>query len=161
MPTDEPHKCPGQNTMFWRPDDIYDVSCPNCDYAVEFFKTDVKRACPHCSQKILNPKMNFACAEWCDMAEECLGPAVYSQFLEKQELEKRRKSDLEKLLGMVPSDDAEVKVLLERLYRENKDPDQLLDTRQLFLVKEEDESLYRRATYYYSQFVEQLEERPV
>lgn len=160
MPAEVPKKCPGQSTLFWRPDDIYDVSCPSCGRAVEFFKTDVKRVCPHCGQKILNPKMNFACAEWCDMAEECLGPAVYSQFLEKQELEKQRKADLEKLLHTVSSDDAEVKVLFERLYRENKDPDQLLDTRQLFLVKEENEALYKRATHYYSQFVERPEETP-
>ena len=26
----EEFRCPGQNTMFWKPGDIFEVSCPNC-----------------------------------------------------------------------------------------------------------------------------------
>ena len=37
--------CPGQNTLFWKPEDIFEVSCPVCGASVEFFKDDVSRKC--------------------------------------------------------------------------------------------------------------------
>jgi len=86
-------KCPGQSTMFWRPEDIYETPCPHCGHAVEFFKTDVKRPCPRCGRKVLNPRMDFSCAAWCEGAEECLGPDVYRQRMEKLESEKREKNE--------------------------------------------------------------------
>ena len=36
----EEFRCPGQNTMFWKPGDIYDVSCPSCGKPVEFWKDE-------------------------------------------------------------------------------------------------------------------------
>jgi len=147
-------QCPGQNTMFWRPEDIYDVPCPHCNHAVEFFKTDLKRTCSHCGEKILNPKVNFSCAEWCEHAEECLGPATYSQMVENRELESRRAADLERLLDVVPSRDDEAKALFERLYRENTDPSHLFDVRRLRLLRDDEPSLVERAMTYYRRFTE-------
>ena len=66
-------KCPGQNTQFWRPDDVFEVSCGQCGYSVEFFKTDVSRFCPGCGIRIKNPRLNLGCAQWCSYAKECLG----------------------------------------------------------------------------------------
>ena len=148
-------QCPGQNTMFWRPDDIYDVACPHCDRPVEFFKTDLKRKCPHCGGKFLNPKVNFSCAEWCEHAEECLGPATYGQMAEKWELERKRAADLERLLGIIPSQDGEAKTLFEKLYRENTDSERLLDVRLLRLLRDDEPSLVERAMKYYRQFAEE------
>jgi hypothetical protein len=65
-------KCPGQDTRYWKPGDIFDVRCPGCGGGVEFFRDDVKRKC-RCGRVITNPKLNLACAEWCQKAEECLG----------------------------------------------------------------------------------------
>jgi hypothetical protein len=65
-------KCPGQDTRYWKPGDIFDVRCPGCGGDVEFFRDDVRRACG-CGRIISNPKLNLACAEWCQKAEECLG----------------------------------------------------------------------------------------
>jgi len=73
--------CPGQSRRFWRPEDIYDVPCPHYDYAIEFFRTDVKLKCPQCKREVLNPKVDFACAEWCRHAEVCLGPTTYSVMM--------------------------------------------------------------------------------
>ena len=148
-------QCPGQSTMFWRPEDIHELPCPHCGYSIEFFKTDLKRKCPQCGQEVLNPKANFSCAEWCKHAEECLGPAIYSQVVEKRELEGRRKSDLESLLSFIPTQDREVKVLFEKLYRENTDPRSLFDVRKLRLLRDKEPSLVERAMKYYRQFAKQ------
>ena len=66
-------KCPGQDTMFWKPGDIFDVACPNCGSNVEFFKDEVRRRCRQCDYVIKNPKLEMGCAQWCEHAEECLG----------------------------------------------------------------------------------------
>ena len=64
-------RCPGQNTMFWKPDDIYDVKCPNCGAPVEFWKDDSKRSCK-CGHRFLNPKRDLGCLEYCKYAEQCM-----------------------------------------------------------------------------------------
>lgn len=64
-------RCPGQNTMFWKPDDIYDVVCPSCDEPVEFWKDDAKRLCK-CGHRFLNPKRDLGCLEYCKYAESCM-----------------------------------------------------------------------------------------
>jgi DNA-directed RNA polymerase subunit RPC12/RpoP len=63
--------CPGQNTMFWKPDDIYDVKCPSCGKPVEFWKDDSKRTCD-CGHRFLNPKRDLGCLEYCKYAEDCM-----------------------------------------------------------------------------------------
>ena len=65
-------KCPGQDMRFWRPGDIFETQCPKCDRRVEFFKDEVKRKC-RCGHEIVNPKMDFGCAQWCQNAEQCVG----------------------------------------------------------------------------------------
>ena len=64
-------RCPGQNTMFWKPDDIYDVLCPSCGAPVEFWKDDAKRVCK-CGHRFLNPKRDLGCLEYCKYAESCM-----------------------------------------------------------------------------------------
>ena len=68
---DDNISCPGQNTMFWKPDDIYDVKCPNCGRPVEFWKDDSKRTCK-CGHRFLNPKRDLGCLEYCKYAEQCM-----------------------------------------------------------------------------------------
>ena len=64
-------RCPGQTTMFWKPDDIYDVKCPSCGAPVEFWKDDSKRTCK-CGHRFLNPKRDLGCLEYCKYAEDCM-----------------------------------------------------------------------------------------
>ena len=66
-------KRPGQDTMFWKPGDIYDVECARCGNELEFFKDEASRRCPKCGNKVSNPKFTLGCAQWCEHAEECLG----------------------------------------------------------------------------------------
>jgi hypothetical protein len=64
-------KCPGQDPMFWKPGDVFEIPCPRCGYNVEFFKYDVKRKC-RCGHEMVNPKINFGCAEWCPSGDICI-----------------------------------------------------------------------------------------
>jgi Zn ribbon nucleic-acid-binding protein len=75
-------KCPGQDTQFWGPDDIYSVECPKCGNSVEFFKDDIRRRCEKCGHMFLNPKLNLGCARWCQYADQCVGDMDREEFKE-------------------------------------------------------------------------------
>lgn len=64
-------RCPGQDPMFWKPGDVFEIPCPKCGFKVEFFKYDVKRKC-RCGHEMVNPKINFGCAEWCPYGDNCI-----------------------------------------------------------------------------------------
>ena len=66
-------KCPGQDTQYWTDNAIFEVDCPKCGKPVEFYKDDTSRKCPHCSNRFVNPKMDFGCAAYCPFAEQCIG----------------------------------------------------------------------------------------
>jgi hypothetical protein len=66
-------KCPGQDTRYWKPGDIFEIECPNCGNRVEFFKDEATRRCRGCKQMVLNPRIDFGCAAYCKYAAECLG----------------------------------------------------------------------------------------
>lgn len=66
-------KCPGQDQRFWKPKDIFEISCPECSTAIEFWKDDPQVKCPGCKKMITNPKLDISCAKWCKYAKECLG----------------------------------------------------------------------------------------
>ncbi len=66
-------RCPGQDTRYWTPEDIFDVKCPFCDKEIEFFKDEPFRICPECEAEVRNPKIDLGCAKWCKYAKECLG----------------------------------------------------------------------------------------
>ncbi|HSW35999.1 MAG TPA: 4Fe-4S dicluster domain-containing protein [Candidatus Limnocylindrales bacterium] len=66
-------KCPGQDTRYWTADDIYERACPVCGKMIEFMKTDTHVRCANCKTKVPNPRFNLGCAQWCAVAEQCLG----------------------------------------------------------------------------------------
>lgn len=76
------NKCPGQDTQFWKPNDIYNVDCPQCGKSVEFFKDDISRRCEKCGHTLFNPKLNLGCARWCQFAEQCVGAIGKDEFKE-------------------------------------------------------------------------------
>ncbi len=80
-------KCPGQDMRFWKPGDIFETPCPKCGRKVEFFKDEVRRRC-RCGYEIVNPKLDFGCAQWCPYAEQCVGP-VPEEVKERQKSEER------------------------------------------------------------------------
>lgn len=66
-------KCPGQDGRKLDEDEVFDIECAHCGHAIEFFKDDAARRCPHCGERVSNPKISLGCAQWCEYAEECLG----------------------------------------------------------------------------------------
>lgn len=80
-------KCPGQDMRFWKPGDIFDAPCPKCGKRVEFFRDEVRRKC-QCGHEIVNPKLDFGCAQWCPYAEQCVG-TVPEEVKERQKAEER------------------------------------------------------------------------
>ncbi len=66
-------KCPGQDMQYWNAEAIYEVDCPKCGKAVEFYKDDTTRSCNNCSHRFVNPRMDFGCAAYCKFAEQCIG----------------------------------------------------------------------------------------
>jgi len=83
-------KCPGQDTLYWKEDAIYEVKCPKCKGNVEFFKDDTARKCEHCGHRFANPKMDFGCASYCQYAEQCLGDLPPEVLAQRQDLLKDR-----------------------------------------------------------------------
>ncbi len=83
-------RCPGQNTMYWKPGAIFEVACPKCGHQVEFFKDDPSRRCKNCGHKFVNPKLDFGCASYCQYAEQCLGDLAPELLAQREELLKDR-----------------------------------------------------------------------
>jgi hypothetical protein len=72
----EQMKCPGQDTRYWKPGDIFVAECPKCGAEIEFFKDDTRRRCAWCGHTFYNPKIELGCAEWCQYAEKCVPDLV-------------------------------------------------------------------------------------
>ena len=64
-------KCPGQDTRYWKGDDIFEIVCPNCQSRVEFFKDDSARKCSSCDNRVFNPKIKTDCFQYCKFADNC------------------------------------------------------------------------------------------
>lgn len=83
-------RCPGQDTRYWKPGDIFEVPCPKCGHQLEFFKDEPARRCKNCGHRVVNPKMDFGCAAYCKFAEQCLGELPAEVLAQRQELFKNR-----------------------------------------------------------------------
>lgn len=83
-------KCPGQDTRYWKPGDIFEGTCPHCGGVVEFFKDDSTRKCKKCGKKIVNPKLDFGCATYCQYADQCLKELPPEILAERKNLLKDR-----------------------------------------------------------------------
>lgn len=83
-------QCPGQDSRFWGLDAIFETACPQCGKEVEFFKDEPTRACKGCGFKIVNPKMDFGCASYCQFAEQCVGDLPAELLAQRKDLFKDR-----------------------------------------------------------------------
>jgi ribosomal protein S27E len=50
-------RCPRQDPNQFKTDDIFEIKCPACGCAIEFFKDEAERKCQHCGQMTANPKL--------------------------------------------------------------------------------------------------------
>jgi HD superfamily phosphohydrolase YqeK len=83
-------QCPGQDTRFWKPGAIFDAPCPKCGKPIEFFKDESSRKCKNCGTHVINPRMDFGCASYCQHAEQCLGELSPELLAQRKELLKDR-----------------------------------------------------------------------
>ena len=60
--------CTGNDTREWGWDAIFDVACPHCGAAVEFFKDEIRRTCPRCRTAVSNDRRDYGCGQWCSAA---------------------------------------------------------------------------------------------
>lgn len=92
-------RCPGQDTRFWKPEDIFEAPCPHCGQTIEFWKTDVTVRCPHCKKFVPNPKFDPGCAAWCPYATKCLGEIARTYQSQPQVLRDRLEAEVRKALA--------------------------------------------------------------
>jgi HD superfamily phosphohydrolase YqeK len=83
-------KCPGQDSRYWQSSAIFETTCSKCGAPVEFFKDDTTRKCDRCGHRMMNPKMDFGCASYCEYAEQCLGSLPPELVAQKEDLLKDR-----------------------------------------------------------------------
>jgi HD superfamily phosphodiesterase len=83
-------QCPGQDTRYWKPGAIFDIPCPKCGHTIEFFKDESSRKCKQCGNKMINPRMDFGCASYCQNAEQCLGELPPELLAQRKDLLKDR-----------------------------------------------------------------------
>jgi hypothetical protein len=102
-------KCPGQDTRYWKSDDIFTVECPKCGAEIEFFKDDTRRRCAWCGHLFYNPKIEMGCAEWCQYADKCVPELVK----EKQAMQTFKERLKERALAL-GSGDAKLAARLDR-----------------------------------------------
>jgi HD superfamily phosphodiesterase len=57
---------------------------------VEFFKDEPTRKCKNCGLKIINPKMDFGCASYCQFAGQCVGDLPPELLAQRKDLLKDR-----------------------------------------------------------------------
>ena len=72
-------KCPGQDRRYWLGNAVIEVPCPECGNPVEIFRDENAGRCRRCGHRFLNPGTDFGCAQWCSLANECLGYAPQRQ----------------------------------------------------------------------------------
>lgn len=61
-------RCSGNNTEEWGFDSIFEIECPSCGNAVEFFKDETRRNCPKCKNPVINNREDTGCGQWCSSA---------------------------------------------------------------------------------------------
>lgn len=58
-------KCTGQNMAEWGFDAIFEVVCPECGHAVEFFRDEISRNCSQCGARVVNDRKDYGCGRQC------------------------------------------------------------------------------------------------
>ena len=83
-------RCPGQDSRYWKHDAIFDAKCPECGTEIEFFKDQTTAKCKGCGKQVINPKMDFGCASYCQYAEQCMGELPPELLANRDDLMKDR-----------------------------------------------------------------------
>ena len=118
-------KCPGQDTRYWKPDDIFTLECPKCGTEIEFFKDDTRRRCAWCGHLFYNPRIELGCAEYCQFADKCV-PELMAEKRAMQTFKERLKEQVLARAGGDPEAPARLdqglSLAVELLKAEGGDP---------------------------------------
>lgn len=57
--------------------------CPECGNEIEMFSIDLKAECDRCGFIAFNDVQS--CYQWCEHAEQCLGPELYRKLTAERE----------------------------------------------------------------------------
>ena len=79
--------CMGRQHNF----EITEKVCPNCGEIIELFSTDTEVACDNCGFVAYNDTLT--CVQWCEYAEQCVGPEMYAQMMKVAELQKQKRAE--------------------------------------------------------------------
>ena len=155
-------KCPGQDlTRKPLKDIVYEITCPNCGYKVEFFFDDKSRLCPHCKTKLEKSDekllQDFGCASWCSAAEECLGPRFYSRLkAAKDKIIRQKQEHLRALLKFIPAKEKEVKEFFVKAFKANTDLELFINPHQLKPLRKNNPQLYEKVIKYFSEYSQKI-----
>jgi DNA-directed RNA polymerase subunit RPC12/RpoP len=70
--------CPGSHAIREpQPETLY---CTNCGGEVEIWSDERMARCPKCGTPAMKDR-GASCLDWCKMAKECVGEAVYDKYL--------------------------------------------------------------------------------
>ncbi len=75
---------------YWGPEAVFEDKCPQCGHSIEFFKDESARTCKNCGHKMINPRMDFGCASYCQYADQCLGELPPELLAQRKDLLKDR-----------------------------------------------------------------------
>ncbi|MCD6416660.1 MAG: HD domain-containing protein [Planctomycetes bacterium] len=67
-----PLRCPGQDSRFFKSEDIAELACPRCGKPVEFWPDELVRKCQACGYRFANPENSLKCLQWCPYAAQCM-----------------------------------------------------------------------------------------
>jgi hypothetical protein len=77
--------CPGSHAIREpQPETIY---CTKCGGEVEIWSDERLARCPQCGTPNMKDR-GASCLDWCKMAKECVGEAVYDKYLATKETPK-------------------------------------------------------------------------
>lgn len=80
-------KCPGATKILQPyPEDI---KCASCGAYVEIWSDEVETKCDACGEWVIR-ELPLDCLEWCDAAEECVGPERWKRYRKIIEARKKR-----------------------------------------------------------------------
>lgn len=105
-------QCPGQDNRYWGGSEVFESRCPHCGNDIEFFKDDSQRNCSNCGRKVLNPKIDFGCASYCQHAEQCLG-SMPPEILAQQDNMFKNRLNLE-VKKQMADDEADYRLVSKR-----------------------------------------------
>ena len=72
--------CPGSSALKEPIPEFF--RCFNCGAEVEIWTHEFSRKCENCGNEVSKEYIP-TCVEWCEMARECVGDALYERFMKK------------------------------------------------------------------------------